>query len=464
MTKIDFFTEVKANIKLSVPIVMAQLGFVLMGVTDNIMVGQMLGATALGTAGVANSLAFLIGSIAIGGFSVIAPLVSKAKAENDPEEVNRLFRAGIWTATGFSVILTLVGFLAAYFFEIFQQPEVTNEQAPLFLFIIILSNIPQSYFFASKQLADGLSFTNVAMVVTIVGLIFNVFSNYALISGEWFIPSLGLNGAAYSTLFTRCLMLAGILIYLYRQRKFKRYFLRKFNASPVRDLTIQIYKLSIPSGFQLFFEIGAFAFAVVMMGWIGELQMAAHQVAINIVSITYMMALGISIAGGIRVGEGRGMKNPSRILMSGNVTFILVTIFMLCSIPLILLFDESLVRLFIDNEEVMDLAVRLILVAALFQLPDGLQVAGLGALRGLSDVNIPTIITFFAYWVVALPLGYYLGFVLDQGAEGIWMGLFYGLTFSAVFLMARFYWLFRKRTPTPPERRLSQPSLTVGKG
>ncbi|MFB0907679.1 MAG: MATE family efflux transporter, partial [Spirosomataceae bacterium] len=126
MTKIDFFTEVKANIKLSVPIVMAQLGFVLMGVTDNIMVGQMLGATALGTAGVANSLAFLIGSIAIGGFSVIAPLVSKAKAENDPEEVNRLFRAGIWTATGFSVILTLVGFLAAYFFEIFQPVSYTH--------------------------------------------------------------------------------------------------------------------------------------------------------------------------------------------------------------------------------------------------------------------------------------------------------------------------------------------------
>lgn len=445
MTKIDFFTEVKANIKLSVPIVMAQLGFVLMGVTDNIMVGQMLGATELGTAGVANSLAFLIASIAIGGFSVIAPLVSKAKAENDPEEVNRLFRASIWTATGFSVALTLVGFLAAYYFEIFQQPEITNQQAPSFLFIIILSNIPQFYFFASKQLADGLSFTNVAMVVTVVGLIFNVFFNYVLISGEWFIPSLGLNGAAYSTLFTRCLMFGGMLIYLYRQRKFKRYFLRKFNASPVRDLTIQIYKLSIPSGFQLFFEIGAFAFAVVMMGWIGEIQMAAHQVAINIVSTTYMMALGIAIAGGIRVGEGRGMKNPDRILMSGNVTFFLVGIFMLCSITLILVFDESLVRLFIQDDDVMSLAVKLIFVAALFQFPDGLQAAGLGALRGLSDVNIPTIITFFAYWVVALPLGYYLGFVLNQGAVGIWMGLFYGLTFSAVFLMARFYWLFRAK-------------------
>lgn len=445
MIKTDFFAEVKTNIRLSIPIVMAQLGFVLMGVTDNIMVGQFLGATALGTSGVANSIAFLIGSIAIGGFSVIAPLISRAKAEKNPEEINRLFRASIWVATGFSVVLTLIGFLAAYFFEVFQQPEITNRDAPFFLVVIILSNIPQFYFLASKQLADGLTFTNVAMVVTIVGLIFNILLNYGLINGIGFLPELGLNGAAYSTFFTRCLMLVGILIYLYRQRKFKRYFLRKFALSPVRELTVQIYKLSIPSGFQLFFEIGAFSFAVVMMGWISEVAMAAHQVAINIVSTTYMMALGIAIAGGIRVGEGRGLKNPSRILMSGNVTFILVAIFMMCSITTILIFDSSIVKIYIQDDAVIDLAVQLLFVAALFQLSDGLQAAGLGALRGLSDVNVPTLITFLAYWVLALPLAYYLGFTLNQGAVGVWMGLLYGLTFSAVFLIARFYWLVRKR-------------------
>lgn len=448
MLRTDFFAEVKTNIKLSIPIVMAQLGFVLMGVTDNIMVGQYLGTTALGTSGVANSIAFLIGSIAIGGFSVIAPLVSKAKAEGSPEEVNRLFRASIWVATGFSIALTAIGLLSAYFFEIFQQPEITNRDAPLFLAIIILSNIPQFYFMASKQLADGLSFTNVSMVVTIIGLIFNVLLNYALINGTTFSPTLGLNGAAYSTFFTRCLMLVGILLYLYRQRKFKRYFLRRFNASSVRNLTLQVYKLSIPSGFQLFFEIGAFAFAVVMMGWISEVAMAAHQVAINIVSTTYMMALGIAIAGGIRVGEGRGLRNPSRILMSGNVTFILVALFMMCSVTTILIFDSSIVKIYIQDDAVIDLAVQLLFVAALFQLSDGLQAAGLGALRGLSDINIPTLITFVAYWVIALPLAYFLGFTLNQGAVGIWMGLLYGLTFSAVFLIARFYWLLRKKNLT----------------
>lgn len=443
MLKTDFLAEIRTNIKLSIPIVMAQLGFVLMGVTDNIMVGQLLGATALGSAGIANSLAFLIGSVAIGGMSVVAPLVSKAKAERNPAEINRLFRASIWVATGFSVVLSTVGFLSAYFFEIFRQPEITNQQTPIFLVIIILSNIPQFYFLAMKQVSDGLSFTNVAMMVTFGGLLFNVFLNYVFIKGVGFLPVMGLNGAALSTLFTRILMLGGILLYLYRQRKFKRYFLRSYGSLPIRSLINEIYALSIPSGLQLFFEIGAFSFAVIMMGWLGETEMAAHQVAINIVATTYMMALGIAIAGGIRVGEGRGLRNPSRILMSGNVTFILVAAFMLCSITGILLFDSSLTRLFIKNEKVIALAVELLFVAALFQLSDGLQAAGLGALRGLSDVNIPTVITFVAYWAIALPVGYLLGFRYDLGAVGIWLGLLGGLTFSAFFLIIRFYWLLR---------------------
>lgn len=440
----SYKTEIRQTIRLAIPIIVAQLGVVLMGVADNIMVGRFLGKTALGSAGIANAIAFLIASICVGGMAVVAPMVSKAKAENNPSEVNRLFRASVQVATGFSVVLSVVAFAVAYFFEIFDQPEVINQQAPYFLVLITLSNIPLFYFVALKQLTDGLSFTSVAMIITILGLLFNVGMNYCLINGFWIFPKFGLYGAAYATLLTRLLMLVGILVYLYRQQRFKRYFVRKFAQNPIRTLVIRIFKLSVPSGFQLFFEVGAFAFAVVMMGWLGEVEMAAHQVAINIASVFYMMATGIAFAGGIRVGEARGLRNKHQLTVAGNSCFLLTIVFMLICVAIVMLFKEQLVLLYINDADVLTIAIQLLIIASLFQLSDGLQVAGLSLLRGLSDVNIPTIVTFLAYWGIALPVGYVLAFRLGYRAEGVWVGLLLGLTASAVMLISRFYWMLKR--------------------
>lgn len=444
MFSVVYKTEIRQSIRLAFPIIVAQLGVILMGVSDNIMVGRFLGKTALGSAGIANAVAFLVGSIAVGGMAVVAPLVSKAKAEKNDTEINRLFRASVWVAAGFSTVLTIIVMLAILKFEWLGQPEITSQQAPQFLFIIALSNIPMFFFLAFKQFTDGLSFTSVAMVVTAIGLVFNIIFNYFLITGFWIFPTLGLNGAAYSTLLTRLLMMSMILNYLYRHRRFKRYFIRKFAANPIQDLIVKIYKLSIPSGFQFFFEIGAFSFAVVMMGWLGEAEMAAHHVAINIAATTYMMATGIAFAGGIRVGEGRGLRDKHKILVAGNTCFLLVTIFMSLAMLAILLFRHSLVLLYINDAEVIAIATKLLVIASIFQLSDGLQVAALSVLRGLSDVNIPTIVTFIAYWGIALPVGYFVGFPLGLRAEGIWIGLLLGLTASAILLISRFYWMVRK--------------------
>ncbi len=436
--------EIKKTFSLAYPIVVAQLGVVLMGVTDNIMVGRYIGKIGLGASGIANSIAFLIASIGIGGLSVVAPLISKAKAERNIPEINRLFRAGIKVSLWFSVILGLIGFICVYFFNIFQQSPEINRQAPSFMAIIILSNIFMFVFAAAKQLSDGLSRTYVAMIITVFGLALNLIFNILLINGYAGFPKLGLNGSAASTLITRILMMLVMLAYLYKNSVFTRYLKSTYNSLKTNDLVKEIIKIGVPSGLQFFFEIAAFSLAVIMMGWLGEDQLAAHQIAINVAATTYMMAAGLGVAGGIRVGEGRGLKSTHKIRISANVAFILVITFMSAMMLLLFVFNRFVVELYISDIEVIKIAMQLMVIAAVFQLSDGIQVVALGVLRGISDVNIPTWITMFAYWGVALPLGYFLAFIMKLDAIGVWIGLLAGLTISAVLLTFRFYHLIKK--------------------
>ncbi len=436
--------EIKKTFSLALPIVIAQLGVVLMGVTDNIIVGRYIGKIGLGSSGIANSMSFLIASIGMGGLSVVAPLISKAKAERNVQEINRLFRAGIKVSLWFSLILGIVGFVCIYYFEIFQQSPEINAQAPAFMAIIILSNAFMFVFAAAKQLSDGLSRTYVAMLITVLGLIFNLFFNIILINGYWGFPKMGLIGAAISTLITRILMMLALFAYLFNTKTFKKYLHVKYKSLQTNDLVRMIFKIGVPSGLQFFFEIAAFSLAVIMMGWLGENQLAAHQIAINVASTTYMMASGLGIAGGIRVGEGRGLRDVRKIRFSGNVALLLVLVFMAAMMLVILLFNRFLVELYISDKEVIAIAMKLMLVAAVFQLSDGVQVVSLGILRGITDVNIPTWITMFAYWGLSLPLGYLLAFNLNMDAIGIWFGLLAGLTASAVLLTIRFYYLIKK--------------------
>jgi MATE family multidrug resistance protein len=440
----SFIEETRKTLLLAFPIMIAQLGSILMGVTDNIMVGHYLGKIGLGVSGIANSIAFVIASIGIGGLAVVAPLISKAKAERNESEVNRLFRAGLWAAFWFGLILGLIGFVCVYFFDVFQQSVEINQKSPTFMGIIVISNLFVFIFVASKQLSDGLSHTYVAMMITIIGLITNLVFNILLINGYLGFPEMGLNGSAASTLITRILMVIAMLIYLFKAKIFQQYLRKKYNPLPVGDLVRYIFKIGVPSGLQFFFEIAAFSLAVVMMGWLGENQLAAHQIAINVAATTYMMAAGLGVAGGIRVGEGRGLRNIQKIKMSGNVAMLLVLAFMTIMMLLIIVLKRFLVELYISDIEVIEIAVKLMWIAAVFQLSDGIQVVGLGILRGIADVNIPTWITMFAYWGVALPLGYFLGFTLKQDAIGVWIGLWAGLTMSATLLATRFYYLVGK--------------------
>jgi MATE family multidrug resistance protein len=271
------------------------------------------------------------------------------------------------------------------------------------------------------------------MYITFIGLAANVAFNFV------FIKQFGVQGAAWATLGVRLIMAVVMGFYIFNSHIFKH--ITKVRTSPkrIKELTGQILKLSVPGGLQFFFEIGAFSFAVVMMGWISENALAAHQIAINIAATTYMMASGIAYAGSIRVGNSLGHKSITGVKVAGNSAFMLVFVFMTLAALLIFVFRHQLVQVYIRNEEIEALAVGLLFIAAFFQLSDGIQVVALGVLRGVSDVNVPAVITFIAYWIIALPLGYVLAFYTPLGAQGIWIALLSGLSFAAIFLTLRFY-------------------------
>jgi len=446
MTQKSLKTELFKTYKLALPIIIGQLGVILMGTSDNVIVGRLLGPVSLGAAGIANSIAFLIASLAVGGMAVIAPMVSKLLAEKDSPKLSALFFNALLAALLYSVLLSLVGFVVYRHFYILGQTAAIESLGAPFFFLIMVANIPMIFFLAVKQFSDGFSKPAIVMYITLLGLVFDITGNVVLIRGLWIFPELGLNGAAIGTIFSRLLML-GILLYYLREKPAFRLLFHFPRWKADRALLTEILGRSIPAGFQAFFEIAAFSFAVVMMGWLSETELAAHQIAINVASTTYMMATGFAHAGSIRIGEAWGKRDATGIRLSGRAAYTWVIGFMgLCSV-VILLFGQWIIKIYIEDDAVLTAALPLLMIAAFFQLSDGAQSVGLGVLRGLADIRIPTYITFVAYWLIALPVGYMMGFRLEMGSVGIWLGLLLGLTFSAVFLYARYNKVSRRPLP-----------------
>ncbi|MCU0444433.1 MAG: MATE family efflux transporter [Microscillaceae bacterium] len=430
--------DLVSMLQLSYPIVIGQIGIVLMGVSDNVMVGA-LGPANLAAGGIANAIFFLIAILGIGVMSLVAPLTSAAKAQNNPAECSLLLANALRIALVMGLILFgIVVFLGIHFHWFRQKPEV-EALAVSYMIIVGASVIPLLLFLALKNFADGLAITKPAMYITFIGLGLNILFNWLLIHGKWGLPRLGLDGAGYATTFTRIFMLLAMLWFMAKSKRVRR-FLPEFSIFNFhKELTIKILRLGLPAGFQYFFEIVAFSGAAMMTGWLGTNQLAAHQIAINLASITYMIAGGFAAAGSIRVGDAKGEGSRSKTLRYGSSAIGLTVVFMTLSCLIFVFFNQFLVSLYIREGEVVGIAMNLLIIAGFFQLSDGVQVVALGALRGLEDVNVPTAITLFAYWVVGLPIAYGLGFYMSWDVMGIWIGLLVGLTVSAILLTIRFY-------------------------
>jgi MATE family multidrug resistance protein len=429
--------HIKLTLNLAYPIIIGQLGFIMMGVVDSLMVGQ-LGAAPLAAAALGNSFTILIHIIGYGVSMAVTPLVAIAMGAKKFEDCGIYFRQSLLVNTILSIVLMVTTIVCADLIKYFEQPVEVQIQATSYMKILGFSVIPMMLFQTYKQFIEGLSVMVPAMIITLAANIINAFTNWILIFGNLGFPELGLDGAGWATFASRTFMMLAIMGYVMSRNRFKKYdvsfHFKSLNFSVIK----KILSLGLPSGFQYFFEIGAFSFAVIMVGWLGTNQQAAHQIAINLASISFMAALGISVAGSIRVGNAVGKQNIKEIRRAGFTASLLGASIMAFAGIIFILFRSFLPTLYIDDNVVISISSSLLIIAALFQISDGTQAVGIGILRGLTDVKIPTAITFIAYWIVGLPTGYLFGFIFDLGVQGVWIGLLLGLTTSAILLTLRF--------------------------
>jgi MATE family multidrug resistance protein len=308
-------------------------------------------------------------------------------------------------------------------------------------------------FQAFKQFTDGMSQTKYAMWATLLANVVNVVVNYFLIFGIWIFPKWGIIGAAIGTLASRIIMLAFLWLLLHYKKKFKPY-VTNFNFRSIQKSVLKkIIALGFPSSLQMFFEVAIFTAAIWLSGVLGKNSQAANQIALNLSSMTFMVAMGLSVAATIRVGNQKGLRRFSELRRIALSLLLLVLIIDVVFAGMFMLLNDWFPTLYVneanmqnlvDNQEVVLIAAKLLLVAAFFQISDGIQVVGLGILRGLQDVKIPTLITFIAYWVIGFPLSYFLGLYTEFKSTGIWIGLLAGLTTSAILLYIRFNYLSKK--------------------
>jgi len=434
---LTFKEHIRQTIILALPISIGQLGHIMMGVIDSIMVGR-IGSVPLAAASLVNGLFFLILVLGIGMSYAITPLVAISKGGKNCSGCGIILNQAMIVNIVFSILLSLVIFFSADLIYYFNQPEDVAVLAVSYLKILSLSVLPFMLFQTLRQFLEGLSQPRLPMIIAIAANFTNAFFNWVLIYGNLGFNAMGLDGAGYATTMTRTLMALAMILYLVKATHLKDYN-PHFNIREIDTGIIKkIIRIGLPSGFTYFFEVAAFSFAAIMIGWLGSVPLAAHQIGINLASVSYMIILGISAAGTIRVGNAVGEKNITETRRAGFSALALSTTFMFTSGVMFIIFRRLLPQIYINEIEVIDLAANILIVAALFQMSDGIQATGAGILRGLTDVKIPMLIIFISYWLLGIPIAYILGFYFQYGTIGIWVGLLIGLTMVALLLTIRF--------------------------
>ncbi|WP_027078643.1 MATE family efflux transporter [Maribacter antarcticus] len=444
--------EFRYNIKLSVPVILGMLGHTFVQFADNIMVGQ-LGTAELAAVSLGNSFVFIAMSLGIGFSTAITPLVAEADGAGNKKDAKSALKHGLVLCTILGLSLFGIILLAKPLMFMMNQPIEVVELALPYLDLVAFSLVPLIIFQAFKQFSEGLSQTRYPMYATIIANVVNIVLNYLLIFGSFGFPEMGIVGAAIGTLISRVVMVIYIWVLLRSKDKFHP-FVTAFNFRALEKRVMKkIIALGFPSALQMFFEVAIFTAAIWLSGVLGKNPQAANQIALNLSSMTFMFGMGLGVAAMIRVGNQKGLKNFTDLRRIAQsiflLTFLLEVVFAILFLvgrnwfPTIYLDLDDALNLK-DNTEVIALAAQLVFVAAFFQISDGVQVVVLGALRGLQDVKIPTIITFIAYWLIGFPVSYYLGLHTEWGSVGIWMGLLVSLTASAIMLYIRFNYLTKK--------------------
>lgn len=423
---------------LAFPIMAGMVSHTLVGLADTIMVGR-TGVVPLAASAFVMAITHIPLVIAIGILSAVGVLVSQAFGARRHRDAAEIFRHGLFGSFFAGLAIIAATFLLRPHLSLFGQPPAVAAAAGDYFILFGASLLPALAAQTCKQFSEALNRPWIPNLILLGGVLLTIFLNWIFIYGHWGAPPLGLEGAGWATLIARGIMALALICYVTSSPS-----LRAFQPAgwfqPLAPAWFgRILRLGWPVGFQHLMEVSAVVFAALMMGWVSSEAIAAHQVAITCAGTTFMFALGIGMAASIRVGQALGARNYARLRRIGFAGMALAVGVMFLFSLLLATAAKPIAASFVSAPEIITLASKLLIIAAIFQVADGLQIAAISALRGMSDVRMPAVIATAAYWGMAVPLGYALGFPGRKGAVGIWIGLAAGLGAAALALAWRFH-------------------------
>ncbi len=435
--------EVKELLLLAGPVAAAQVGQTLNGFVDTVMVGR-LGPVELAGVALGNSTFFFLLVMSIGVVIAVGPMVSQAYGAGQNEPIGRSVRQGLWLGVALTIPVFLVIWNAAPIWRLMGQDEQAIIIAQQYLRAIVWGFMPMLWFVALRSFVEAVTRPWPVTFIVFAGVALNIGANYVLMFGKLGFPAMGLVGTGWASTIVYWFLFLSLLGYVQTIPRFRVFRLFARLGKPDPKYFRELIRIGWPIGASLGIEVGLFAATAFLVGTLGSTPLAAHQVAIQCASVTFMVPLGIGIAASVRVGQAVGRGDPVGARWAGYLGVMLSALFMLGTAILFWTAPRAVISLYLDlsdpvNAEVVTLAVTLLGIAAIFQIFDGVQVSAAGGLRGLKDTRVPMLIGFVSYWLLGLPISAALGFWAGWGATGLWWGFVLGLASAAVLLTTRFY-------------------------
>ena len=439
--------EIQQFLRLAIPLASAQLAQALTGFFDTLMMGR-LGAETLAAGGIATLSFFALVFTAGGLVMAITPVIAQAFGAEDKNRIENIARQGLWLVLLLTIPLTGIISHLDYWMAVFGQAETTVILANIYLDIMLWSLFPALGFIWLRGVVSGLSQASPIMFIVVTGTVFNILGNYALAFGKWGFPRLEIAGLALATVVTHWAMFLALIIYTFYHQHLKEY--RIFNRlySFRLNLFWELVKVGLPIAVFSALEIGLFIGVTYLMGALGTDVLAAHQIVLQTVAVIFTIPKGMSFAATVRVGQWLGKKNFEGVQRAGYLSIGVGFAFMTLMAIALLLFPQFVVGLYLDlndptNGQVIALVAPMLTIAALSQICDGVQRIAYGVLQGLQDTRLPMLFSIPAFWIIGLPLGYWLGFHLGLGGPGLWLGQSIGVALAGIIFTGRFYYLIR---------------------
>lgn len=431
----------RAILVLGLPLIGGHLAQMAIGVTDTVMLGW-YGVDALAAVTLGSTFFFVLFIFGSGFAWAVMPMVASFAAEGDEIGLRRATRMGLWLSLAFGLLALPVMIWSEPLLRLLGQGEMLAADASAYLSIAGFGIVPALLVMVLKSYLAALERTQVVLWITVISAVVNGLINYALIFGNWGAPELGIAGAAIASVVTQLVGLVGVTAYAALSLSEHALFQRLWR--PDWQMLTQVFRLGWPIGLTSLSEVGLFAASAMMMGWLGTVPLAAHGIAVQLASLTFMVHMGLSNVATIRAGNAYGRHDPAHMEKGALMVTMMSLGMAALTILLFLLLPEPLISLFMQEDEpqrlqILAIGTGLLAMAALFQLVDGAQVIALGLLRGIQDTRVPMILAALSYWVVGIPCSYLFGFIWDLKGIGVWLGLVVGLGLASVLLSTRFW-------------------------